>query len=89
MIKSHSLRKFYDFVIVQSANVFGYGALAHFSAIRVHLRYEKCRTFSNILNKVIHPKYYKRLKKGAHQSHLNRQKMGWFLADQPVHQVKL
>ena len=31
--------------------------------------------------KVIHPKYYKHLKKGAHQSHLGRQKMGWFLAD--------
>ena len=39
--------------------------------------------------KVIHPKYYKHLKKGAHQRHLGRQKMGWFLADQPVHQVKL
>ena len=38
---SYSLRKFYDFVIVQSANVFGYGALAHLSAIRVHLEYEK------------------------------------------------
>ena len=34
--------------------------------------------------KVIHPKYYKHLKKGAHQSHLGRPKMGWFLADQPV-----
>ena len=31
--------------------------------------------------KVIHPKYYKHLKKGAHQSHLGRQKMGWCLAD--------
>ena len=31
--------------------------------------------------KVIHPKYYKHLKKGAHQNHLGRQKMGWFLAD--------
>ena len=31
--------------------------------------------------KVIHPKYYKHLKKGAHQSHLGRQKIGWFLAD--------
>ena len=29
----------------------------------------------------IHPKYYKHLKKGAHQSHLGRQKRGWFLAD--------
>ena len=34
-----------------------------------------------VLVKVIHPKYYKHLKKGAHQSHLGRQKMGWFLAD--------
>ena len=25
--------------------------------------------------KVIHPKYYKHLKKGAHQSHLGRQKI--------------
>ena len=39
--------------------------------------------------KVIHPKYYKLLKKGAHQNHLGRQKMGWFLADYPVSQVKL
>ena len=39
--------------------------------------------------KVIHPKYYKHLEKGAHQSQLGRQKMGWFLADWPVHQVKL
>jgi hypothetical protein len=31
--------------------------------------------------KVEHPKYYKHLEKGAHQSHLGRQKMGWFLAD--------
>ena len=29
----------------------------------------------------VHPKYYKHLKKSAHQSHLGRQKMGWFLAD--------
>ena len=34
-----------------------------------------------ITAKVIHLKYYKHLKKGAHQSHLGRQKMGWFLAD--------
>ena len=40
-------------------------------------------------SKVIHPKHYKHLKKGALQSHLGRQKMGWFLADLPVHQVKL
>ena len=39
--------------------------------------------------KVIHPKYYKHLKKGAHQNHLDRQKMGWFLADLPANQVKL
>ena len=31
--------------------------------------------------KVIHPKDYKYLKNGAHQSHLGRQKMGWFPAD--------
>ena len=31
--------------------------------------------------KNIHPKYYKQLKKDAHQSHLGRQKMGWFLED--------
>ena len=31
--------------------------------------------------KVIHPKYYKDLKKGANKSHLGRQKTGWFLAD--------
>ena len=28
--------------------------------------------------KVIHPKYYKHLKKGAHQSHLGRQKWAGF-----------
>ena len=28
----------------------------------------------HIMAKVIHPKYYKHLKKGAHQSHLSRQK---------------
>ena len=33
------------------------------------------------MGKVIHPKYYKHLKKGAHQSHLDKQKMGWFLAN--------
>ena len=31
--------------------------------------------------KAIHPKYYKHFEKGAHQSHLGRQKMGWFLVD--------
>jgi hypothetical protein len=31
--------------------------------------------------KVIHPKYYEHLKKGAHQSRLGKQKMGCFLAD--------
>ena len=34
-----------------------------------------------VTGKVIHPKYYKHLKKGVHQSHLGRQKIGWFLAD--------
>ena len=29
------------------------------------------------------------LEKCAHQSHLGRQQMGWYLADQPVHHVKL
>ena len=33
------------------------------------------------LTKVIHPKYYKHLRKSAHQSHLGRKKMRWFLAD--------
>ena len=32
-----------------------------------------------LTGKVIHPKYYKHLKKGAHQSHLGRQKMDRFL----------
>ena len=32
-------------------------------------------------SKVIHPKYCKHLKEGAHQSHLGRRKVGWFLAD--------
>ena len=32
---------------------------------------------------------YKHLIKGAHQSHLGGQKMGCFLADLPVQQVKL
>ena len=31
--------------------------------------------------KVIHPKYHEHFIKGAHQSHLGRKKMGWFLAD--------
>ena len=35
-----------------------------------------------VVGKVIHPKYYKHLKKGAYQSQkIGRQKMGWFLAD--------
>ena len=33
------------------------------------------------VSKFIHPKYYKHLRKGAHQNHLGRQKMGWFHAD--------
>ena len=36
---------------------------------------------SNVYLKVIHPKYYKHLKKDAHQSHLGKQKMGWFLVE--------
>ena len=39
-----------------------------------------CRAYTllNLLpsNKVIHPKYYKHLKKGAHQCHFGRQKNG-------------
>ena len=31
--------------------------------------------------KVIHLKYYEHLKKGAHQTYLGRQEIGWFLAD--------
>jgi hypothetical protein len=37
--------------------------------------------FLEVFTKVIHPKYYKNLKKVAHQSYLGRQKMDWFLAD--------
>ena len=36
-----------------------------------------------VKSKIVHTKYYKHFKKSAHQSHLGRQKMGWFLADQP------
>ena len=52
---------------------------------------DKARTkqAASTLYKVIHLKFYKHLKKGAHQSHLGRHKMGWLLADQPVLQVKL
>ena len=32
-----------------------------------------------IIGNVLYPKYYTHLKKGAHQSHLGRQKMDWFL----------
>ena len=46
--------------------------------------------YSSVCSKVIHPKYYKHLKKGTHHSHLGtHKKMGWFLENQPVHQVKL
>jgi hypothetical protein len=47
------------------------------------IRLEKIVTSDEMhpLDKVIHPNYYKHLKKGAHQSPLGRQKMGWFLAD--------
>ena len=38
--------------------------------------------------KVIRPKYYEHLKKPGWHSHLGRKKMGWFLADQLVHQEK-
>ena len=31
-----------------------------------------------VTSKVIHPKYWKHLKKGAHQSHLGRQKWAGF-----------
>jgi hypothetical protein len=39
--------------------------------------------------KVIHPKYYKHFKEDAqHKQSFGQIKMGWFLADQLVHQVK-
>ena len=38
-------------------------------------------TTSLDFSKVIHPKYYEYLKKGAYRSHLGRKKFGWFLAD--------
>ena len=44
--------------------------------------FPKKRLITLFLLKVIHPKYYKHLKKGYHQSHFSRQKMGWFLVDQ-------
>ena len=47
-------------------------------AVATNVQFTQCRVTGH---KVIHPKYYKHLKKGAHQSHLGRQKMGWFLAD--------
>ena len=42
---------------------------------------EECICEICVLGKVIHPKYYKHLKKDAHQSHLGKQEMCWFLAD--------
>ena len=38
-------------------------------------------TFFLGIIKIVHPKYYKDLKKCAHQSHLAGQNMGWFPAD--------
>ena len=38
--------------------------------------------------KVLHPKYYTILQETALHSHLGRQKMNWFQADQFLHQVK-
>ena len=34
-----------------------------------------------LVNTYVKSTKYKHLKKGAHQSHLGRQKMAWFLAD--------
>ena len=61
---------------------------SHFHEERKHEK-AKCKHCQKIVDckggstkgKVIHPKYYKHLKKGVHQNHLGRQKMGWFLAD--------
>ena len=49
--------------------------------IPIFKSYWKKATKIHVIGKIIHPKYYKHLKKGAHQSHLGRQKMDWFLAD--------
>ena len=50
-----------------------------FEAKNVDCETDMCSTSAKT-GKVIHPKYYKLLKKGAPQSHLDGQKMGWFLA---------
>ena len=42
------------------------------------LKFEGADFMSSVAAKVIHPKDYKRLKKGAHQSHLGRQKWAGF-----------
>jgi hypothetical protein len=34
-----------------------------------------------VRSKLLHPKYYKRVKEAGQQSYLGRSKMGWFLAD--------
>ena len=51
-----------------------------FEAKNVDCETDMCSTSAKT-GKVIHPKYYKHFKKGAHQSHLGRQKMSWSLAD--------
>ena len=53
----------------------------HFSNALNHFKRGDRRNQFFTESKVIHPKHYKLLKKGAHQSRLGRQKMGWFLAD--------
>ena len=53
----------------------------HFSNALNHFKRGDRRNQFFTKSKVIHPKHYKLLKKGAHQSRLGRQKMGWFLAD--------
>ena len=51
-----------------------------FPFIENHTKQVKKISRFHIFFKVIHPKYYKHLKKGAHQNHLGSQEMGWFLA---------
>ena len=62
------------FLFIQFQSDFGFPA-------NFVLWYEQSRNIFWIGCKVRHPKYYTQLKTGAHQSHLARQKMGWFLAD--------
>ena len=57
--------------------LFGMCILRHGTLLH---KYISALGYFGTMHKVIHPKYYKHLKKGAHQSHLGRQKMGWFLA---------